>query len=187
MIRAGLTCLLILFALPVQAHGTLPGGGGFYSGALHPLVALEQLVVLLSAGLILGRDGMRRPLWALFAGLGIGIWLGGVIVGLSLALLVVTLGYGAVLALQIRLPEWLYGALFLAVGLAVGFDTDLPPLNLRMAALGVGVSVFLITMNAFAIGSALAGSRAAIALRIAGAWLLAAALMVLALQLRTLP
>jgi urease accessory protein len=184
MIRARLTCLLILFALPVQAHGTLPGGGGFYSGSLHPLVALEHLLVLLAGGLVLGRDGLRRPLWALGLGVGGGLWFAGPALGLQVVLLAVTLGLGAVLALQIRLTDWVLGPVLLAVGLAVGRDTDLPPLNLQFAALGVVVSVFLITLNAFALGSVLSGSRAAVVLRVAGAWMLAAALMVLALQLR---
>ncbi len=181
---ARLTCLLILFALPVQAHGTLPGGGGFYSGALHPLVALEHLLVLLAGGLILGRDGLRRPLWALAIGLGAGLWFAGLAVGLQVVPLAVTLGLGAVLALQIRLTDWVLVPVLLGVGLAVGLDTDLPPLNLEIAALGVVVGAFLITLNAFALGSVLSGSRAAVALQVAGAWMLAAALMVLALQMR---
>lgn len=181
-----LALLLMMAALPAQAHGTLPGGGGFYSGALHPLVALEHLLALLASGLILGRDGLRRPLWALGVGLVAGLWLGVTVAGLTVGLLAVTLGFGALLALQIRVPEWAYGALLLAVGLAVGLETDLPALNARLAAVGVSAAVFLITMNAFALGSVLAGSRLSVALRVAGAWMLAVALMVLALNLRGL-
>lgn len=181
-----LALLAIVLAVPAQAHGTLPGGGGFYSGALHPLVALEHLLALLTCGLILGRDGLRRPLWALGLGLAAGLWLGVSVAGLTLVLLAVTLGFGALLALQIGLPEWACGVVLMGVGLAVGLETDLPTLNARMAAVGVSVAVFVITMNAFALGSVLAGSRVAVALRVAGAWLLAVALMVLALNLRGL-
>ena len=115
-----------------------------------------------------------------------GLWLGIAVAGLTVGLLALTLGFGALLALQIRVPEWAYGALLLAVGLAVGVETDLPVLIAGMAAAGVSAAVFLITMNAFALGSVLAGSRLSVALRVAGAWMLAVALMVLALNLRGL-
>ena len=179
-----LTTLLMLMAGPAAAHGTLPGGGGFYSGALHPLVALEHLLALLATGFLLGRDRQRRPLWALGLGLGVGLWLGPVVAATSVVLLALTLGVGAALALQVRLPEWAGAAALLAVGLAVGSDTDLPQSAPAMAALGVCAGVFLITLNAFALAAALAGSWAALVLRVAGAWMLAAALMVLALHLR---
>ncbi len=181
-----LATLLILSASAAQAHGSLPGGGGFYSGALHPLVALEHLLVLLVAGLALGRDGDRRPLWALALGLAAGLSSWQEVSGLSVVLLVLTLGLGTVLALQWRLPDWVHVVALLVIGLAVGLDTDLPKTAPMMAGFGVSVTVFLLTLNAFALGLALGGSRAAIVLRVAGAWMLAAALMVLALSLRGL-
>jgi hydrogenase/urease accessory protein HupE len=108
------------------------------------------------------------------------------VVGLQAALLTVTLGFGALLALQIKLPEWVYAAILLAAGLAVGLETDLPQLNAQMAALGVGVAVFLITMNAFALAAMLTKARLPVALRVVGAWMLAVSMMVLALNLRGL-
>lgn len=181
-----LALLLVIMGLPAQAHGTLPGGGGFYSGALHPLVAIEHLLLLLTSGLILGRDGLRWPLLALGFGVGVGLWSGAAVAGLQGVLLTTTLGFGAVLALQIKLPEWVYSAILLAAGLAVGLETDLPQLNARMAAAGVGVGVFLITMNSFALATLLTNSRLSVALRVAGAWMLAVSMMVLALNLRGL-
>lgn len=182
----GLALLLILLAAQAEAHGALPGGGGFYSGALHPFVAPEHLLVLLSGGLILGRDGRRRPVWALAIGLVAGLWSGLLIPGLQASLLGLTLGFGAILAWQARLPEWALAGLLLAAGAGIGMETDLPALNLRMASLGVGVSVFLIIMNAFALGAAVSGGRGAIVLQVAGAWMFAVAVMVLALTLRGL-
>ena len=182
-----LVSLLILIASAAEAHGTLPGGGGFYSGALHPFVALEHLLALLTGGLILGRDGLRRPLWALGLGLAAGLWFGVALTGLMTALLAITLVFGALLALDRKLPEWVYGVGLLSVGLAVGLETDLPQPNPRMAAFGVSAAVFLITLNAFALGGFLSRSRAAVALRVAGAWMVAVALMVLALTFRGQP
>lgn len=185
-----LILLLILAAMPAQAHGTLPGGGGFYSGALHPLVTLEHFLTLLAAGLILGRDAVRRPLWVLAAGLAAGLvagqWAAGPVAGLQAVLLGATLAFGVFLVFQLRPPEWVYAAMLLAVGLAVGIETDLPAVNVPMATLGACVAVFLITMNAFALGEALTEPRVSVALRVAGAWMLAVSVMVLALNLRGL-
>ena len=78
-----LVLLLVMLGLPAQAHGTLPGGGGFYSGALHPLVAIEHLLLLLTGGLILGRDGLRWPLLALGLGVGVRLWSGVAVAGME--------------------------------------------------------------------------------------------------------
>jgi hydrogenase/urease accessory protein HupE len=180
----GLTFLLALVALPAEAHGTLPGGDGFYAGALHPFVALEHLLALFSVGLILGRDGLRRPLWPLAIGLCGGIWLGAGVAGLQVVLLAVTLLIGVLLALQSKLPEGAVAVVLLVAGAGVGMDTDLPRINLGVAFVGLCVSTFLITMNAFALGAAVSGGRGAIVLRVAGAWMVAVSLMVLALHLR---
>ncbi len=181
-----LAVLLLLVAGPAAAHGTLPGGGGFYAGMAHPLLALEHLLVLLAGGLVLGRDGGRGALLALVAGLAAGLWYGfagGWVQGFLLA---VTLGLGAVLALQLRLPGWAMVAVLGAVGLAVGVETDVPEVNAMAGVLGVTVGIFLIVLNAMALGSVLRAPWAAVALRVAGAWMLAVALMVLAVQFRGL-
>lgn len=88
-------------------------------------------------------------------------------------LLAANFGFGAVLALQVKLPEWACTAGLLVAGLAIGRETDLPALNIHIATLGVGVVVFLISMKAFALGSVLTGSRVSAVLRVAGAWMLA--------------
>ncbi len=184
MILVRVTLLFVAAAMPAQAHGTLPGGGGFLSGAMHPLVAIEHLLLLLSVGLILGRDGLRRSLLALGLGVGIGLWFGPAEASQQILLLGVTLGLGALLALQVMLAEFIYAAVLLVAGLSVGLDTDMPALNAGAAALGVGAGVFLITMNAYALGAALTNTRLAVTLRVAGAWMLAVSMMVLALNLQ---
>lgn len=116
----------------------------------------------------------------------VGLWLGGPVAGLQTVLLAATLGFGIALALQVRLPEGVCTLVLLGVGMAVGIDTDLPPSDAGVAMAGVCVAVFLITMNAFALGTALTGPRASMVLRVSGAWMLTVAMMVLALNLRGL-
>lgn len=180
MIR--ILAILLLCGQSAQAHGTWTGAGGFVSGALHPFVALDHLLALATAGLVLGRDGMRLPLVALGAGLGAGLMLGGFASPLLLPGL--ALGLAGGLAAQLRAPLALACLALLAVGLGIGGQTDLAPETRSMAILGLGVTVFLVAMNSYALGAALAASRAAFVLRVAGAWILAATLMVLGLTLR---
>lgn len=66
-------------------------------------------------------------------GLGAGHWFDVAVAGLQLVLLAMRLG------------------------LVVGLETDLPDTNALMAAPGVGVAVFPIILNAFALGSVLNG------------------------------
>lgn len=46
-------------ASPVLAHGTVPGGG-FASGVLLPFLAKDQLLLLISIGVPLGRGGLAE-------------------------------------------------------------------------------------------------------------------------------
>ena len=89
--------------------------------------------MLIAGGPVLGRGGVRRPLGGQALGLGAGHWFGVAVAGLQLVLLAMRLG------------------------LVVGLETDLPDVNVLMAAPGVGVAVFLIILNAFALGSVLNG------------------------------
>lgn len=59
MILSLAALLALLLAGRAAAHGTLPGGTGFQMVALHPIVAIDHLLALLLAGVVLGR-GARR-------------------------------------------------------------------------------------------------------------------------------
>ncbi|MGL4320071.1 MAG: HupE/UreJ family protein, partial [Paracoccaceae bacterium] len=70
MIR--LAVVLTFLVGPAAAHGTLPGGGGFTGGFLHPLVAADHLLLLLAMGGLIGRQHIRHPVAGLLAGLALG-------------------------------------------------------------------------------------------------------------------
>lgn len=187
-----------LAAGPAQAHGALPGGGGFYAGLAHPFLAWEHLLLLLALGLIFGRQPRRpgrAPLTGLALGLAAGLALGAAgVVSAAAPLAVLTAAglTGLALALAPPLPIPALAAFATACGLAVGIDTGapVPPEAGAIAAAtpsaGVFVGVFLIVLNAIAIASLAHRPPWTIAVRIAGSWVAAAAVMVLALQLRRL-
>lgn len=197
MSRSIVLIAALLLAGPAGAHGTLPGGGGFYAGAAHPFLAWEHLLALLAVGLLVGRwmgVAGRLPLVSLAASLGLGLLLGALGYGAvslsAVALALATLG-GVGLALAAPLPR-VVPALAAAVGLVVGLDTGVPAptstgvVEVYAPYLGVVAGVFLIVLNAAALASVAVRPPFPIALRVAGSWIAAAALMVLAFEYRRL-
>jgi urease accessory protein len=181
-----LVVLLTVTASPVHAHGALPGGGGFYAGAAHPFLSADHLVTLLAIGLLLSQRDLRT---------GLGLLLLGVVAGLALPFAGVTLAVAAVpmlamaivagasLALARSLPVWASLVLSLASGVCIGLQTDVPKdtaLIATTAGAGVVVAVFLIAAYAMAIGTMARGRLQGIPLRVAGSWIIAIALMMLA-------
>ncbi len=186
MIRLAL--LLIVLAGPAAAHGTLPGGGGFYSGALHPFVALDHFVALLALGLTLGRHQTRLPLAGLGVGLAVGLAYGIAFAWLQLVVLILALILGGLLAANLRLLVVGLGAIALALGLAIGADTDTGTANAGFAAAaGTFTAAYLICLNAMALAGVLRDTPRLIVLRVAGSWILAIAVLVLALRLAGTP
>lgn len=189
--KVGLALVLAVLPELAAAHGGLPGGGGFYSGAAHPFLAIEQFMGLLALGLLLGGGaGSRLPLLFLAATLCAGLAAGLGYSGAEPLMLGLALVLGGLLAVGQPVPVWGMSLAAVLTGWIVGTDTDVPaPASTSLAEsvapfAGVVVGVFLIVLNAAALSSAAKGPAAGIALRIVGSWIAAIALMVLALELR---
>jgi urease accessory protein len=184
MIR--LAALLLLAATPATAHGTLPGGGGFVSGMAHPFLAVDHLLLLIGLGILLGRLGPRRPLLGLLAGLVTGFGLTLLQFGpMQPVILMLALIIGGVLAAAIRIND--LTAIFVATttGLLIGADTDGPAgSTVIIAYAGVAAAVFLIVLNCMALAHYGSGKLNGVPLRVAGSWIAAAAILVLALLAR---
>ena len=182
-----LAALLILLAGPAAAHGTLPGGSGFQAGALHPVVATDHLLALLVTGLALGRAEGRAVatgVLALLAGLSLGLMRGTVpYPGASLILLTALL-LGALLLWGRSLPIGVIAPPVLVLGWAIAADTDLAQGAGAAARAGLIVASGLIVLNLAALSQS-AGARWPVVPRIAGSWVFAIALMVLALRTGT--
>lgn len=194
---AVLAALLAWTAVPAAAHGGLGGGDGFLSGALHPFIAVEHLILLLGLGLLSGRLSMERRGLS-FAFLGIGL-VGGAVSAqiahplptrtLAVAILGLAFAIGCLVSLASyrRLPRVLIAALASLAGLAVGLDTDLAGTaqevwSVRLVPmLGLATGVFLIVLDAAALSSIAQRPPFPVVVRVAGSWIAAVGLMLLAL------
>ena len=197
MIRLGAAIAALLASAPnlAAAHAGLGGGGGFLSGVFHPFVAIEHLIVLLGLGFLAGRAPRERrgPGFVL---LGVGL-LSGVAVAQAVPGTTVTagiLGLAVVTGGLISLaPHWLSAVLLAGlagvIGLAVGLDTDIITgwqdglAALAAPTAGLVTGVYLIVLDAAALASLAARPPFPIAVRVAGSWIAAIGLMLLALSL----
>lgn len=175
--------LLLVFAQPAMAHGTLAGSNSFYAGMLHPVVALTHALGLLALGALMGRDATRIPLWGVAAGA-----LGGTLSGIMLpqpppwladgAVLLALGACACMLALRRQPGQPMLAAGATVLGLGIGLGTELPNLP---ALGGLGVGMALMTLNSLAL--ARVAQRWPVSLQIAGSWMLAIAILALAFHL----
>lgn len=186
--------LLALWPQAAMAHGSLPGGGGFYAGLSHPFLAWEHLILLIGLGLLVGQRGRiagHPPLAALTVGLVTGLILGTGTLNspFVVPILLLSILCGALLVLAWRAPTLVLAGLALVVGMSVGYDTGMPVAaspafaDIVMPYIGLTVGVMLAVLNSMALSSVADGFVARIGLRIAGSWIIAATAMVLALRL----
>jgi urease accessory protein len=190
MIRLGVLLAAMLAASPAGAHGTLPGGGGFYAGLAHPFLAIDHLLVLIATGLAVAQGGQRHALAVLTLGLLAGLVLARLGLGvasLQPIILILALVIATALAVARPLPRAVLPVLASAAGLGIGMDTDVPFVTIPQGLIacgGVVIGVLVIVLNAMVLGST--GQRLfdGLPLRIAGSWIMAASIMVLAFMLR---
>lgn len=187
-----LVVLMAVAASPAHAHGALPGGGGFYAGAAHPFVSLDHLVTLIAIGLLLSQRDLRAGLGLLVAGVMAGLALpfaGVTFAAAAVPMLAMAIAAGGSLALARHLPANVALLLSLAIGLCIGLQTDVPMDTMVIAATagaGVVVAVFLIAAYGMAMGTVVRDRLQGLPLRVAGSWIIAIALMMLAFLVRDL-
>lgn len=199
-VRAGLLSWAVIAAMPAQAHSPSSGLKGLYAGILHPWSAPSCALLLVAAGLWLGQG--RRDVVPVASAAATLLMLLAAAAGLLPALpAVAVLLAAAVLAVLViadrpRTGDGRGAALSRAlapVGFALaawagGPDAPMAPELASLWMLG-GMALGCWLMPAYAALAAMALQRrgwTAVGVRVIGAWILAAALLVLALQLRRL-
>jgi urease accessory protein len=169
--------------------------GGFPGGALHPILVLSHALALIALGLLAGLQ--RAPIRLLL----IGYFVAGMIAAFALvslafasdraefAVLILAAFTGLVLAAIPRVPVAVAGAISAITGGAILFDS-VPPVpsvaETVLALSGTALSATaIVALVAFASGALPAFWRR-IGVRVAGSWIAASAILVLALRLAKL-
>jgi len=186
------------FALPAhaQAHMTAPGMGDFISGVLHPWMTPTHLLILIALGLWLGqhvplRVGLPLKLFVPVSAVALALttrhWMAAVPPPVLIAIALVA---GAIVALEVRLPNYAAAVLLAVAAAAIGLDSGLEtgtPFAVFKTLLGTWVSLGIGLVNVGYYVS-LATERKkkwiSIGVRVAGSWIVAVSLMMLAFAWR---
>ena len=177
---------------PVAVHPALQGVSGFYGGLLHPLLVPSHLIAAVGFGLLIGQQAPHGARAAPVA------YIAAVIAGLA----VIALAYvptfaeetllgcaalsGLLTALARPLPQVMVVPLAAATGLSLALDSppeaiSLSEANRALLGTAVGAGILLVLVSEGALRLKRDWQR--IGLRIAGSWIAASAILVLALRL----
>lgn len=183
---------LLMATTSARAHDVASGVGGFYGGLLHPLLVPAHMLALVGLGLWIGQHASRPR--AVLLGLFAASLAAGVIVivsafavtGADDAILVVAAVAG--LAAAIARPQWLLvsAPLSAIAGAAIALDSVPQEISMTatfLALAGSAVAAFLIVMMMADLTVYWRRDWQRIAIRIAGSWIAASAILVLALRL----
>ncbi|MBC7681575.1 MAG: HupE/UreJ family protein [Ferruginibacter sp.] len=196
--------LAVGLALPglSHAHSSVAGMNSFYAGLLHPLLTLPHMLVLAGLGIWLGQHPplrLKTPLLAFAAGCAAALLLTTRIAippssqnVVMTVVMAVALGCGILVAASARLPVGLRATVAAVAAIAVALDSgvDSAPtvLATSFTLLGTWISTTVLLANV-AYYTSLCPPRqwVQIALRIAGSWMAAASVLVLAFALKGMP
>lgn len=189
MTQAVVAVAFLATAAPASAHAVF-GVTGFASGLLHPLVVPTHLTTVAALALLLGqqRRGHGAEIAyaaAIIAGLG-AIALAYVPTRAEEGVLAVAASAGLLVALSRPLPRSLGVLLAGATGLALALDSPPEAISLRdanLALLGTAIGAVLVLLALLQVTTRLTRGWQRIGARIAGSWIAASAILVLALRL----
>jgi urease accessory protein len=190
-VRAALALLLSVATGLAYAHSATRGPGDFYAGLLHPLTALEHVLPFLALGLLAGQQGrngqsaaLAFPL-ALMAGAAGALWLPS-FPYVALLNIVSAVALGGLVAAGLRLPV----AVLLGTAIVFGLTHGLANGQAISAGIkpylfipGVGLAGLLVLVYAIMMVDFVSRRKAnwmQIAVRVAGSWIAAIGLLVLA-------
>jgi urease accessory protein len=190
---------MLLFAVNAHAHSMVKGVGDLYAGLLHVLTALEHVLPFIALSLLAGQRGTKHPVEgvllvfpvALMLGAAAALWLQP-IRGLAFFNIASAIVLGGLVAAAWQLPRMVFYGLCAIFGISHGFANG--------AAIAEGTKAYL-----FILGVGLAGLAVLaygtlmvdfllkrktgwieIAVRVAGSWIAAIAVLVLATSGRSI-
>jgi len=167
------------------------GGGGLYSGLLHPLAVPEHVMALIGLGLMIGQQERgRAALSAVFAtGLVAGLAAIALAAGESHANEALVAGAaitGGLVALARPVPPVVGWPLAAAIGSAIGLDSPPDAIDLRDASamlIGTLFGAIILVALLVELVAWLQRDWQRIGVRVAGSWTAAAGILVLAARM----
>lgn len=195
--KAAAGAWLLAIGADAHAHSAAKGIGDFYSGALHALTALEHVLPFVALGILAGQQGQKaEPVLgvfciALLVGAILALWIPGVPY-LAVLNISSTIALGGLVAVARPLPAPVFYALAIVFGLSHGFangegmaETTKPYLFIP----GVALAGLVVTAYGLIVTDWLLRRKTEwlqTALRVAGSWIAAIGILVLAVSGRTL-
>lgn len=186
--------LFLILTSTAHAHIAVEGAGEIANGALHPLITPAHVLILLGLGLLLGQQApldLKTPIrvFAPASAIALALAATGRIAGTYQPVLIgIALCIGILVGLERRLPRVASGALCAAAALGIGLDSAVETGSTAAVAktlLGTWFSVNALVVYIAICASNGAGKKwASTAIRIAGSWIVAISLLVLAFSLR---
>ena len=190
--RQASAAALLMFAVKcADAHGVVKEVGDFYAGALHPLTALEHVLPFVAFGIFVGQRGQKATAallvfsLMLMIGAASALWMSplpyvSLLNILSAALL------GVLVAGAWRLPIWFIQTMAVVFGFSHGFANGMAVTGSIKPYLfipGLGVAGLIVPAWTMIVTDFLLRQRAGwmhIAVRVAGSWIAAIGILVLA-------
>jgi urease accessory protein len=193
MIRAALAAALLCFTTAtVQAHTVIPGIGGLTGGLLHPLLVPAHTLTLIALGLMAGQFAIPAQI-VLLATFALAACVSFVLIAMAYSttqaetlILCLAAATGLVLATGLLPPRPVAAGVTAVAAGALMFDSVPPVLSVSETALsltGTAVAAMALAVMSAWLSGALPGRIRKMAIRIAGSWIAASAIMVLALRL----
>lgn len=193
--RYAIAAACVFAASSAQAHSPIEGLGAFYSHFLHPLLVPAHALLLVATALMLGQQGRtsaRVGVIGLAVAFGSGLLIAhiGVIQQTPERLLLAAAAIiGGLVSFGRRIPAAFVLVATLVAGSSLGIDSGLDSESPGNAAIGLvglvaGVCFFGLLIAGLTVEQAQPWLR--IGVRIAGSWIVAATLLVLALSIAPL-
>lgn len=189
--RAGVAICLLLAAGSACAHSAARGAGDFYAGALHALTALEHVLPFLALGILAGQQARKtEPVLLVFclalaAGATVALWTPPLpYVGLLNIFSAIL--FGGLAAAAWSLPMAICYGLAAVFGLSHGFANGAGMIEQTKPYLfipGVAIAGLAVTAYGLIVTDYLLHRKAdwiRIAVRVAGSWIAAIGILVLA-------
>jgi hypothetical protein len=174
-----------------EAHAPIEGLGTFYGHLIDPFVAPSHGLLLIAAALICGQQGRGRARIGVIA-LFIAFAIGSIVAQARIVdgvreqiLLCVALVIGCAVIFDRRIPSFVIAVATAGAGLSIGLDVETGGASQREAVLafaGISTGVVYLTIVIVGLTVGLTKHWHRVGIRIAGSWIVAASVLVLALS-----